>query len=273
MANQENYPNPLQNNSNERPIRITHVDESLIKTGDKQVIFGTTERDVVEIWIYYPDGSFAGHINLPVSDPALNISTILESSGPTEVLTIDLADVAQRTGLESGHYSFVANFFRNEVGSESSYKLYIDTISNDRTELRLYPITPTTQTAKDIFEFVVPSVPRQFAKGLLDEVFGEALQAPPNTSIDINNISTNLEASISGTLNKITTAAVSEKYQTMVMDILHVSYLATIEKLAADDKNLNIQSVELEAYVKAALQETISNMVLRGQIDPRFHIE
>jgi hypothetical protein len=273
MANQQNYPELLQNSSNERPVRITHADSEFVKIGDKQITFGTTDRDLVEMWVYNPDGSFAGHINLNTSDSALGVATIVDVAGPTEIVTIDLEQVALRMGLETGRYSFIANFFRDEIGAEDGYKLYIVNISTDRTELRLYPVSPTVESAKDIFEFVVPSVPRQFAKGLLDEVFGQAVVAPASSSIDGHNIAQNIELSNSGSLQRITLAGATDKYNAMISNMLHDTYVNTIKALEIDVKNLNVQQTELNAYVSNSLYLAIYNMQQKGQIDPRFKLE
>jgi hypothetical protein len=273
MANQQNYPEVLQNVSNERPQRITNVDAEFIKVTDGQVIFGATDRDLVEIWIYNPDSSFAGHLNLSPDDTALGIATIVDNVGSTEVITVDLATVAQRTGLETGRYSFVVNFFRDEVGSEAGYKLYIVDISTDRTELRLFPVTPTLMSIKDIFEFVIPSVPRQFAKGLLDELFGQAVNAPTGTNIDATNVLQFLEADIPRTISKINFAGMSDTYSQMISTILNNTYITALNAIVADNKNLNIQHIEFDAYISNALQTVIADMKLRGQVDPRFKIE
>ena len=52
MPNQLNYPDPLRSTFNQRPDRLAKIDLELMQVGQKQVLFGITERDVVETWVY-----------------------------------------------------------------------------------------------------------------------------------------------------------------------------------------------------------------------------
>jgi len=269
MPNQLNYPIPLVDNTYQRPSRLTATDLNIIKTQTRQILFGTNDNDVVELWIYNSDGSFAGHLNVGPTDTVLTATSLIDNSGATEILNIDLKEAITRMAIAPGRYVLVGNFFRNEVGSETGYQLYISDISDDRTELQLTPITPTEQTYKDIFEFVTPSVPKQFAKGLIDELFNAAIEAPTSSSLSLERF----EAEMPDEVGRAQYAGVSELLNIIYQKLVIRSYPLILDLMAQDVFNLNIQRIELETYIGKAYDTVIYNMIQSGEVDPRFVLE
>lgn len=266
MANQLNYPTPLVPSSVQRPSRLFARDEKLIRSDTRQIIFGTNDRDVVELWIYNPDGSFAGHLNLGPTQDALSLTTVIDQTGPYEILNLDMTYIANRTGLAPGRYAMVANFFRNEVGSEDGYKLYISDISQDRTEIQLYPVSPSNEVLKDIFEFITPSVPRQYAKGLIDQFFGQSLDAMENERVTLSSIDAQLNSLIPESITRLQNADLYDLYSTAINEMLTKAYALTIELLADDVKNLNVQQIEIEQYIMRSFEIVIENIQKSGQL-------
>lgn len=269
MPNQLNYPIQLVDNTYQRPSRLTAADLNIIKTQNRQIIFGTNDNDVVELWIYNSDGSFAGHLNLGPTSTALSLTSLIDNTGATEVMNIDLKAAAQSMSLAPGRYVMVGNFFRNEVGSEESYQLYISDISDDRTELQLTPITPTEQTYQDIFEFVTPSVPKQYAKGLVDELFNKAVEAPTSSSLSLEKLS----AEMPDEVDRMAYAGIGDLFVIIHQKLVTRSYPVILDLMAQDVFNLQVQRIELENYIEKAFTSVIYNMMQSGEIDPRFALE
>jgi hypothetical protein len=164
----------------------------------------------------------------------------------------------------------VANMFSDEVGEENSYKLYISTISPSGTELRLKPVTITSQTYKDFYEFLVPSIPREFAQGLFDQRFGKSLNITPGTFINSDLVTTFVNNINSTVLSRIQNINALTIYTTLIQSIIDRAYILSLQLLAADLQNTHVQKVEFEQYIKTALLQVIQQMQSQNLIDPRF---
>lgn len=273
MPNQLNFPDQLpQKLIIERPSRLARVDTKQFQTGVKQVVFGITERDVVELWAYFPDGRLAGHVTLPVYDQAIRLSTAMDNTGAYEFLNIDFGEVVRRMSLEQGRYGLVVNIFRNEVGSELGEKLTVETISEDRTEVRLVAARPTDNIMRELYEFTVPSVPKIVAQGLVDQTFGKSLDALPDEQLDSDKVLRDVDIFINGTSARIDYADAEFAYELMTTAVLDRAYPIVLNKMAADRQNLNIQEADLERYMSEAIQEVVRDMRDRGEIDNRFEV-
>lgn len=266
MPNQLNFPDKLTTTPLQRPLRMSAKDLKLIRNENRQIIFGTTDRDVVELWIYNPNGTFAGHLNLGPTDQALTLTTLIDTSGPYEMLNLDMTRITQKVGLAPGRYAMVANFFRDEVGSEEGYKLYISDISDDRTEVQLYPVSPTAEVIRDIYEFITPSVSKQFAKGLIDQFFGMSLDALESEIVNQNKLDMQLDELIPGTTQRLRRGGLYDLYTAIINDLLDRTYHRTIVLLANDVKNYNVQQIEIERYIMDAFDFVVAQMQQSGQI-------
>lgn len=273
MPNQLNFPDQLpQKLIIERPSRLARVDTKQFQTGVKQVVFGITERDVVELWTYFPDGRLAGHVTLPVYDTAIRLSTAMDNTGAYEFLNIDFGEVVRRMSLEQGRYGLVVNIFRNEVGSELGEKLTVEAISEDRTEVRLVAARPTDNIMRELYEFTVPSVPKIVAQGLVDQTFGQSLDALPDEQLDSDKVLRDVDIFINGTSARLDYADAEFAYELMTTAVLDRAYPIVLNKMAADRQNLNIQEADLERYMSEAIQEVVRDMRDRGEIDNRFEV-
>lgn len=269
MPNQLNYSTPLTTNF-QRPSRISSTDVELLGTEQVQILFGTNERDVVELWFYNPDGSFASHLNLPFNDPALTVATLITQNGSTEILNLDLKQISTKMQIQPGRYAIVANFFRDEVGSEIGNKFYINDISADRTELKLTSIDKGAIALNSIYSFVTPSVPKIYAKGLLDQIFDKLGDASKSINVDT------LKPYINETENitkRIDDANLSTNYTNMIKMILSRTYTLALDNMANAKQNNEVQYKELEAYVTVALDFVIRAAIQSGEIDTRFQLK
>jgi hypothetical protein len=273
MPNLLNFPDRLPDKLvEERPSRISKSETSEFQTGNKQILFGTTPWDVLEIWIYFPDGRIAGHTTLSVTDPAIKLSTSIDNSGAAEFLNVDFGDILRRLNIEQGRYGLVINIFRNEIGSAENKPLTIETISSDRTELRLSARIPDEKTLREIYEFVVPSVPKISAQGLIDQTFGVSLDVQENERISEKLVLMYLNEIFADTEQRITLSNSSSSYKKIIDYLLKEVRSAIIQKIVDDRYNRNIQERDLIIYLNFALDEAITRLKESGEIDNRFEV-
>lgn len=298
MPNQVNYPDKIPEPYIQyRPERLSNEDRELVQDGIRQVLFGTSPKDYAELWVYDSNGGIAGHVNLNVTFPSMSLSTDITNTGAYELLNFDVGEAVRMMVVESGRYGLTANFFRDEVGSEyiddanpelgNGHRLYISDISDDRTELLLTPKTITNELLLEIFEWVVPSVPKLYAQGLLDQTFGKSLPATPEeieqgyvstnvlTSVDIMN-ALNKAASITPDVSsRIQNARALAEYNEMISKMLPDIYDRTIELMEqAQDPSTdtNIQEEQLYSFIEEAIVDVINKFKSMNLIDPRFNV-
>ncbi len=267
MPNPLNYPEKLVSTVNQRPSRFANKDVGLMRNAEKEILFGTSDRDVVELWIYNPDGTLANHINVGPTETALTTTTIVDQSGTHEVLNINFTEVQRTTGIDPGRYVLVGNFFRNEVGSEDGYKLYISEISEDRTELRLGLVQHDPSAIQDLYEFLTPSVPRKYAAALMAEILGQSINAPDIDKITPASVETDLGGDI---YNRLVYAGQLSVLENLLDNILRRTYTKALDLLAADITNQYVQKIEIDQYMSTALAATLQEFVGTGLIDPHF---
>lgn len=272
MPNQLNYTSKISTTNFQRPTRVSENDIKLISSGSQQILYGTRDKDNVEVWAYNPNGTLAGHALLRPVDKELSLTTIVDTDGAKELLNLDMKSVALKMGLAPGRYAIVLNFFRDEVGSEDGYKLYISDISRDRTEIKLTPVKVDDSILYDIYEFIVPSVPKRFAEALIDQIFGKSLNADPREKITHDKVMDQLDQLITNTSSRIKSANVYNEYEQMLSKIIERVWDRVLDQLADDVNNFAIQEVEILAYVQKALDDVIYDMKQKGEIDHRFSI-
>lgn len=267
MPNQLNYPERLVSTVSQRPSRISNRDVDLMRHAQKAILFGTSDRDVVELWVYYPDGSIANHVSISPTDTALAATTIVDQDGTHEVLNLDMSQIQRTLGLDPGRYVMVGNFFRNEVGAEDNYKLYISEISEDRTELRLTLVQKTDAALADMAEFLTPSVPRRYAQALMAEILGQSLDALPDEKVNQTSVLTELGSPIEA---RISYAGQMQTFQILLDSLLARTYSKALDFMASDVMNRYVQSLEIENYMNKGLLAALNELSNAGAIDPHF---
>lgn len=273
MPNQLDYSTELLNIAPQRPSRVTDSDSQRITVNQKQVLFGTQLADILEIWVYNSDDTFAGHINIVPTDTSLSLTSVIDNTGAYEMLNLDLQNILNRMTIPPGRYALVINTFRNEVGSEDSYQLTIVDISQDRTEIRIQPTTITNTALKDIYEFIVPSVPRLFAQALTAQIFGQSQNATPDNSTTPTLIRSEMDGIVVDTSDRITLAGADDAFDIFFNSVKIQIYNLALFNMATDAANFNVQQVELEGYISAATIQILSSIASAGSLDPRFTLQ
>ncbi|MBW3545718.1 MAG: hypothetical protein KY428_09010 [Bacteroidetes bacterium] len=272
MPNQLNYPNPIKTTEFQRPSRILSKDDVLIPSESHEVLFGTHPKDHVEIWVYNPDGSFAGHTKLDVSSAELTLATVVDESGVKELLNVDMNSAARLMGLAPGRYAMVFSFLRDEVGSENGYKLYISDISTDRTEVKLQCVDTDALSKYDLREFTVPSVPRKYAQALMDQVFGKSIDAQLHEKVTPDKVLVELNQIHGNTTDRINFSNSLSSYNKIISTIVNRAHTIALNKMDEDKTNLAVQELELLNYIGKAVDDVIYGMKQSGEIDPRFYV-
>ncbi len=134
MPNQDNYPDKLTSFQDIRPSRIEQKDLDIIQETNldgsprqSNVVFGITNRDVVELYVYDDLNQIVAHTNIRPTDDALRLiafaSNQVDPVGVGQDLTpdflqMDLVEVLNRLELSPSRYAVTLNYFRDEVGKE-----------------------------------------------------------------------------------------------------------------------------------------------------------
>lgn len=272
-------PNPLNFGSSlgvmnaVRPYRISPDDQQLVVTGEKTVIFGSHPNDNVEMWFCDPDGKSVGSIVLNATSPHITLSTVIDTTGTFEVLNLNLETILPAVPLAPGRYGVSVYLFRNEVGSMTDKRLYISEISPSRTELKLNTDDFTDlESQNEIYEFIVPSVPRLYAKGLVDQFFAKNIDQLAGESVNIVNVSSNVDEIIANTMVRVFNAEAVQSYNGLFKYVTEETYLRAVSKLEIDTANYNVQSRDIDNYISTALDEVISELVDTQRVDPRFNL-
>jgi hypothetical protein len=266
MANQRNFADSVASTLNTRPARLSSRDTDLFQLGVKPVWFGTDPRDMIELWVYDSNGNIVTSLNIPATSNALTLTTVVDITGTYEYVNLDMGQYVRDMVLEQGRYSIVVNFFRTEVGSPDQRVLYVDAISPDRTELRLR-LLDTTKSA-ELQEWVVPSVPKLEAKGLVDRTFGK-LDVPGITRGLVESAVQELRSSV-GT--QVSYADVTTQYQMLIDKLIQDVYPRILNHMALDTTNPSIQDADFDQYVRDSVVEVLTQYQASNMIDARLNV-
>jgi hypothetical protein len=270
MPHQINYPESLLI-PQARPNRLSDFDTRLLTRGYKQVLFGQTEDDLVEVYFYDSDNNIDTHINLYAPNESLTLSTLVDPAGNTrQVVNVDLPKVAELTNIMPGRYTMVLNFFRDEVGSESGNHLYIKDISPSRTEIKLVPFNETPEIFREMYEFIVPSVTKLYAQALIDEIYGKSLDALASESITFEGTLTELSKTTPNIAGRLGYSGTMENFKNFFEDVITLAHQRTLQILQTGDRN--VQEDELRLYVSQAVVGAVAEIKNKGFLDPKIDV-
>lgn len=312
MPNQKNFPDEIKEAPNFRPRRVSQEDRVLIQDHlggrrvEKEVVFGQTNRDVIEIFVFDELNNIVGHVNLRPDDKALRLIAFTPNQQvgvgqdqTPDVLQIDLVNVllglgpknekGEPEGLPPGRYSIAVNIFRNEVGQEAGgvdNRLYISEISPSRRELRLRPAFSGDKLVAEINEFIEPSVPRFVAQAIIDQAFGISLDILLDEagisveSIGFNKFEEEIASLDSGnfregeftTANRLRRSGLGSGFFAAFSLVIPQIRNKILDALAIDVKDLQIQDVELQKFIRDGIGRALIELINSGAMDPRLQI-
>ena len=306
MPNQQNFPDRLIDVPNYRPRRVSEQDTELIgkydedyeKIEELNVVFGQTNRDHVEVFVYDELNDIVGKETVFADDEALRLIAfhpdqqvgVGQDSTP-DVLQINLAEVLLRMELPPGRYSITVNVFRNEIGEGeegNNRRLFIKDISPSRTELRLLPVERTALINHEINEFIDPSVPHYIAQAYVDVAFGltenvlETAVTAEEVMDDISQREENIEPELTtkARLERVDlydgfVAAVLAAFPPMRDAVLNELDKATQRATDAGediDIDLYIQSDEMQAFIKKGVTKALKAIEDAGGFDAHIKL-
>lgn len=312
MPNQKNFPDKIQKALNFRPRRVSQEDRVLLQDRvdgrrvEKEVVFGQTNRDVVEIYIFDELNNIAGHVNLRPDNKALRLISFtpdqqvgVGQDQTPDVLQIDLVNVllelgprdekGNPKGLPPGRYSIAVNIFRDEIGQEDGEigsRLYISEISPSRKELRLRPAFSDDKMVSEINEFITPSVPRFVAQAIIDQAFGISLDPLIDDagfsveSIDFHKFENEIarldqEAERTNgftTATRLRRSGLGPNFFAVFDLTIPQIRDRILDSLAVNVKDLQIQDVEMQKFIRDGIGRALIELINRGLVDPRLQI-
>ncbi len=270
MPNHNNFPDPILSDIQNRPLRVSQNDERLLNIGTMTVLFGTTDNDVVEVYLYDSNNSISSHLNFYANDSSLTLESQINSNNIVQLLDLNLPVMASAMNVQPGRYDIVLNFFRNEVGSEEGDQLYISEISPSRTELRLKPVDITDTIFEQLNRFVIPTVPVLDANGLIDQVLGNTSDQTENESIAWSNVRSEL-----GLDNRLQYSNTENEVNNFFSTLLSLVNNIALDNLAngiSTNGNTEVEDTELRTYIFDALDKSISALQTQGLLDNRIQL-
>ncbi len=305
MANEQNFPGGIQDSPNFRPRRISDTDRVLVQEklsdesfAEKEVVFGQTVRDVVEVNIYDELNNLVDRRTLLARDKALRLLAFTPDAQvgvgqdqTPDVLQIDFKDVLKRMGatnpetgepegLPPGRYTVAVNVFRNEVGEEfggTDRKLFIKEFSPSRKELRLVPVFGEQAIANEISEFVEPSVPKFVGQAIIDQTFGFSIDVDLATeSITFQALETEIsrlddKAERTGVLRtaaRMNRSGLQAEFYNTFLSVIPQIRNQILDLMAEGD--LQIQDVEMKQFIRQGVAVALIDAVVNGEVDPRL---
>lgn len=268
----------------------TYLASRIVRIRDEGVLyeqipasFGFETFDVIEIHFYtIPDNQLALSTIIDVE----NVEDILKShivqygdDSFKNYLRIDFTKLFELNNvlLVPGDYRMILNFFSDEIGDYSNRKLYVQNISDSRTELQL-AFQPTndlneiTQNENELKEFVTPSFDKPTAVGVGEKIFASGVRLQDSTegityenmvqNIDVTELNQTFENTIAR-INKLGPQVVQD-FQSNIEDFL-VSLFKTVKEEIIIKGDRRIQEDEFQEFINTALEIKIKELQQKYQ--------
>lgn len=268
MPNEFNYSSDEILSIQSRPERISDFEKKAMTLEIRPVVFGLTSNDCIEIHLYDELDNLVNSAVYYAADPSITTSVVLNDLGQTAFLNLNLANMLSGMDVIPGRYTAVLNFFRDEVGSENGERLYIETISNSRTELRLKSISKAPAVQHDIYEFVTPSTPRIFSQAIVNDILGQSL-SPEAVKLTAESVLDEMGLAVINEIDYIPGGTANIK--AFINAALPRINKKTVNFLATKGDR-QIQEPELKGFLFKAIEDSIREMVGEGQLDSRFRL-
>lgn len=206
MANQNNFRSDVIT-----PTDSRFLASRIVRFPDEQILyelipasFGYDIFDNIEIHFYsLIDNSLVTSLLINADDSEILKSHVVTYEDDTfkNYIRIEFTRLFEKNDiiLPPGDYNIVLNFFANEVGEYNDRKLYIQRISDSRTEIQLEffgtdDLEKREENINDLREFLEPSFPRAVAIGVAEKIFKSGVElGDPDEGITYSNLLNNLE--------------------------------------------------------------------------------
>jgi hypothetical protein len=289
MPKQTNFRSDITTNSDARFLasRIVRFPEEGILYEQIPSSFGFEVLDNIEIHFYTVAGNILTYsFVIDANDSDILKSHVVSYTDDTfkNYIRIDFTSLFEKnnTIMLPGDYKIVINFFSDEIGSYNDRKLFVQEISDSRTEVQLQffgttDIEEREQNIEDLKEFVEPSFPKPVAIGVAEKVFRSGVQLNDDTEgLTYNNILENIELpeenqTIENTIERIRrlSAAAEESVKDSINNLLPRLYEKIREEIIIRGDR-RIQEDEFREFIEEVVDNELK--YLQSTIDRRILI-
>ena len=251
--------------------------------------FGFDVDDNIELHFYDSQNTLVNSTIVPISTGIVSSRTVILSEGQKEEkLVVDMSRVQKELGLflPAGTYTLVINLFSDEIGSYGNRKLFIEEISDSRTELRLsFNVAYSDVENQELYEFIDPSLPRVLAGGVVGSIMGitedNLITNPTDTGIqseqfisDVNTQLENLIPTISAQLYNIEPNLQDELNTTISIasGAIYDAFVSLLATTKDSNKFDRLQKEELDILIEEALTKTFTENNLELLVNGKIHL-
>jgi hypothetical protein len=292
MPNQDNFKSDVINDIETRTLasRIISDETEDILFEYIPASFGYDALDNIELHFYsFPANNLYLSTTIDAKDSDVLKSHIVSFADDTfkNYIRIDFTKLFEKKNISliPGDYRVTMNFFSDEIGSYDDRKLYIDRISDSRTEVQLAYFNTRDpelrlENINELREFVLPSFSRPTAIGVAEKIFRAGVRTTDvsrdEVGLTYNNILQNIEvAEIGQTENdaliKIRRLGNTVE-DTLAQDIenfLPIIYEKIREEIVIRGDR-RIQEDEFKEFIEEAVTDQIKK--LQSAVDRRISI-
>jgi hypothetical protein len=279
MPNQTNFKSDVISNRDSRFVASRIINEE-----SEELLFeiipasiGYESSDNIELHFYSVPGNtlYLSTVIRADEDDILKSHIVLyEDESYKNYIKIDFSRlfVKKNISLIPGDYKITINFFTDEIGSYNDRKLYVDRISNSRTEVQVAYFNPrdldkVSLNINELREFVLPSFSKPVAVGVAEKIFKSGVTLQDDISgITYNNILNNIDIpEINQTFqNSIASIRrigenVEESLKNQIETILPIIYEKLRETIVMEG-DARIQEDEFIEFINKIVDEEVSKL-------------
>jgi hypothetical protein len=286
MANQENFSSNVIDVEDSRILasRIINSETENILFEIIPASFGFEIFDNIELHFYsFPANNLYLSTTIRVTEDDILKSHIVSYVDGTfkNYIRIDFTRLFEKRNISliPGSYRITMNFFSDEIGNYNQKKLYIDIISNSRTEVQLAYFNENDlqirlNNINELREFVEPSFSRPVAIGVAEKIFKSGVELADDTEgLTYNNILRNINVGQSDldAINKVIRLGngVEEEFGQNIENILPNLYRKIREEIVIREDR-RIQEDEFRQLIEEAVDDEIRKLQLL--VDRRISI-
>jgi hypothetical protein len=289
MPNQNNFRSDITTRPDPRFIasRIVSFPEEDILTEILPASFGYDILDNIEIHFYsLPSNVLFLSTIIDATDAQILKSHVVSYNDGTfkNYIRIDFTKLFEDKSifLSPGEYKIVINFFADEIGNYANRKLYIQNISDSKTEVQVgfYDTNDIEEVQKNLSEvrdLIEPSFSKATAIGVAEKIFrsGVSSTAPDRdfAGLTFNNIKNNIETgnlqTEVNTLGRLRKFGGEYNFIQQIEEVLPKIYRKIREEIVIRGDR-RIQEDEFREFIEDVVEKEIAN--LKNQIDSRIDL-
>lgn len=287
MPNQNNFRSDITNTTESRFLasRIVKNPQEYVLLEQIPASFAFNTTDNIEVHFYtIPTNILLVSMVISMADLEILKSHLVSYSDGTikNYIRIDFTKAFEKKNIviTPGEYKMVLNYFSDEIGSYYDKNMYVQEISDSRTEVQLAFINNSDEITvannkKSLYEFLVPSVNKSFAVGVAEKIFKSGIDLTDSTEgLTYDGIIDNISIPTIGQTYENTIAKVnalgqerSEQFQLAVNTLLINLYKNLRERIVIRSDN-RIQEEEFQQLIKDALVEELPK--IKTSIDKKI---